>query len=41
MGENQKEEKRYPDELTDERLEYIYIGLILNDPKVMSMYYFV
>ena len=40
MEEKQKEEKKYPDQLTDEKLEYIYIGLILNDPKVMSMYYF-
>ena len=40
MEEKQKEEKKYPDQLTDEKLEYIYIGLILNDPKVMTMYYF-
>lgn len=38
--EEDKKEKRFPDELTDEKLEYIYIGLILNDPKVMTMYYF-
>lgn len=40
MEEEQKKEKKYPDKLTDERLEYIYIGLILNDPKVLAMYYF-
>ena len=38
--EEEKVEKRFPDELTDEKLEYIYIGLILNDPKAMTMYYF-
>lgn len=38
--EEEKKEKRFPDELTDEKLEYIYIGLILNDPQVMTMYYF-
>ena len=39
MEENVKEGK-YPAELTDERLEYIYIGLLLNNPKAISMYYF-
>lgn len=38
--EEENKEKRFPDELTDEKLEYIYIGLILNDPQVMTMYYF-
>ena len=33
-------ESIYPDELNDERLEYIFIGLLLNNPKAISMYYF-
>jgi hypothetical protein len=31
---------RYPEELTDTNLEYIYIGLLMNNPKAISMYYF-
>ena len=30
----------YPDELSDENLEYIYIGVIMNNPKALSIYYF-
>ena len=30
----------YPEELNDERLEYIFVGLLLNNPKAISMYYF-
>ena len=30
----------YPAELNDERLEYIFVGLLLNNPKAISMYYF-
>ncbi len=30
----------YPDELINEELEEIYIGLLLNDPKSISKYYF-
>lgn len=30
----------YPDELMDEDLEEVYIGLLLNDPKSISKYYF-
>lgn len=36
----EKVESRYPEELTDLNLEYIYIGLLLNNPKAISMYYF-
>ena len=39
MAEETKE-SRYPAELSDENLEYIYIGLLLNNPKAISMYYF-
>ena len=28
-----------PEILTDEKLEYIYIGLLLNNPKALSVYY--
>ena len=30
----------YPQKLNDERLEYIFVGLLLNNPKAISMYYF-
>jgi replicative DNA helicase len=40
MAEEKEKNNRYPDELTDENLEYIYIGLLLNNPKAISMYYF-
>ena len=30
----------YPEELSDENLEYIYIGVIMNNPKALSVYYF-
>lgn len=36
----EEKSNRYPDELTDESLEYIYVGLLLNNPKAISMYYF-
>ena len=38
--EQEKKEQKYPEELTDEKLEYIYIGIILNNPKALSVYYF-
>ena len=38
--EQEKKDQKYPEELTDENLEYIYIGLILNNPKALSIYYF-
>ena len=31
----------FPEEITDLKLECIYIGLLLNNPKAISMYYFV
>ena len=31
---------KYPKELQDENLEYIYIGLLLNHPKYITKYYF-
>lgn len=40
MAEEGKVANRYPEELSDENLEYIYIGLLLNNPKAISMYYF-
>ena len=40
MAEKKEEIGRYPEELSDENLEYIYIGLLLNNPKAISMYYF-
>ena len=37
---NQKEDDSiYPKELCDEELEEIYIGLLLENPKAISMYY--
>ena len=30
----------YPEELKDDKLEYIYIGLLLNHPKFITKYYF-
>ena len=30
-----------PKQLTDEKLEYIFVGLLLNNPKALSVYYFV
>ena len=42
---NQEEEKgevdrKYPDELSDYELERTYVGLLLNEPQSISMYYF-
>ena len=31
----------FPAEITDLKLEYIFVGLLLNNPKAISMYYFV
>ncbi|MBR3325199.1 MAG: hypothetical protein IKG14_04055 [Clostridia bacterium] len=42
-GFNPKEKKNkfgYPDELSDTKLERIYIGLLLNEIKAISVYYF-
>ena len=36
----QESTEKYPKELQDESLEYIYIGLLLNHPKYISKYYF-
>lgn len=38
---NNSEESTYPIELQDEELEKTYLGLLLNNPKSISMYYFV
>ena len=38
-GENTKV-SNYPEELSDENMEYIYIGVIMNNPKALSTYYF-
>lgn len=35
-----QETEKYPKELQDESLEYIFIGLLLNHPKYISKYYF-
>ena len=47
MENNQKEEKEqeemvgiYPKRLSNPELEYIYMGLLLNDPKLIVKYYF-
>ena len=39
--ENNSEESTYPKELQNEELEKTYLGLLLNNPKSISMYYFV
>ena len=39
--ENDSEESTYPKELQNEELEKTYLGLLLNNPKSISMYYFV
>ena len=39
--EEEPEESIYPDELVDIELECIYIGLLFNNPKAMSRFYFV
>ena len=43
LEEGEEEEKiieKYPPELKCEDLEYIYIGLLLNNPKLITKYYF-
>ena len=40
MAEEKLEHNGYPEELSDENMEYIYIGIIMNNPKAMSVYYF-
>ena len=35
------EESTYPKELQNDKLERTYLGLLLNNPKSISMYYFV
>ena len=37
---DEEEGAKYPDELCDENLERIYIGLLLETPKLISKYYF-
>ena len=39
--EEAEEESIYPDELIDIELECIYIGLLFNNPKAMSRFYFI
>jgi len=41
MADEKMEHNGYPEELSDENLEYIYIGIIMNNPKALSVYYFV
>jgi len=41
MAEEKQSFNGYPEELSDENLEYIYIGIIMNNPKALSIYYFV
>ena len=38
--EENKEQGKFPKELQNEKLERIYIGLLLNNPKLISKYYF-
>lgn len=40
MAEAIEESNNYPEELSDENLEYIYIGIIMNNPRALSIYYF-
>ena len=40
MDEEEEIGEYYPEELSDLKLECIYIGLLLNNPKAISMYYF-
>ena len=40
MAEENQGHNGYPAELSDENLEYIYIGIIMNNPKALSVYYF-
>lgn len=37
----QKIEEIYPKQLSNSELEYIYMGLLLNDPKLILKYYFI
>lgn len=39
MSEEKIEHNGYPEELSDENLEYIFIGVIMNNPKALSTYY--
>ena len=38
--EENDDEIKYPEELKEENLEYVYIGLLLNHPKFIAKYYF-
>lgn len=38
--DSEEELEKYPDELCDEKLERIFIGLLLENPKLISKYYF-
>ena len=40
MADEKTEHNGYPEELSDENMEYIYIGIIMNNPKALSVYYF-
>lgn len=40
MSDENVEYSTYPEELSDENMEYIYIGIIMNNPKALSTYYF-
>ena len=37
--EGEKEESKYPEKLINEELEESFIGMLLNNPKAISMYY--
>lgn len=37
---NKEEEGKYPEKLENEELEYTFIGLLLENPKLISKYYF-
>lgn len=39
MAEVKLEHNGYPEELSDESLEYIYIGILMNNPKALSTYF--
>lgn len=37
---NKEDEFKFPEEISDEKLEMIYIGLLLNSPRAISRFYF-
>ena len=40
MGFIEDEDFKFPDEITDEHLEFVYDGLLLNSPRAISRFYF-